>query len=386
MPDAAQPDGPTVAPDGPTLGPGHGGARVRSKRLAALVGPVDVEPGRVFYHNLWFKGHDSPRYEPLLAKLDRVDPYLVTCSERRVVRAVQYRTLRATRALRHRVVFGLAARHYWFTFSTDLEQVPYIRGPVVVDVDDPPFTPEHARLLNRPNVRAFVVTAERAAERYRELGVRTRHHVIPQGVDVGAVDRRAEADALAIRLPGEVAVGYLAAWLLAGDDRGGDNPLYNTDHLFELWDQIVAAAPTARLWLVGRASDRVRRRCARRDDVVLVGQLPQSQALAYVKGFDIGLYPRSADQGIQAVKVAEYLGLGVPVVTYDYAVTRMVGEAGAGVLAATPRQFVDAVVGLVHDVDRRRVFAAAAAAAGEALCWDSLARRYEREILDVHLR
>src|SRR5205085_4709818 len=102
-------------------------------------------------------------------------------------------------------------------------------------------------------------------------------------------------------------VGYVAASLLSGDDHGGADPLYNTDHLFELWDEIRSRGDV-RLWLVGEPSARVRRRCAGRDDILLFGRLPREQALATIQCFDIGLYPRTKDQGIAAVKVAEYMG------------------------------------------------------------------------------
>ena len=50
--------------------------------------------------------------------------------------------------------------------------------------------------------------------------------------------------------------------------------------------------------------------------------------------------------GIQAAKVGEFIGLGVPTVSYDYEVTENLRETGAGLLVPTPREFADAVVHL----------------------------------------
>ena len=157
----------------------------------------------------------------------------------------------------------------------------------------------------------------------------------------------------ALRQNGEVVVGYMAAHLLSAGDRGGESPLYNVDHLLELWDEIHAREPNARLWLLGGASERVRARCAGRDDIVLFGRLPRDRVLDHVANFDLALYPRTADQGIQAAKVAEYMGLGVPTVSYDYEVTAVLRETGAGVLVAEPREFVDAVVRLAGNDEAR---------------------------------
>ena len=126
----------------------------------------------------------------------------------------------------------------------------------------------------------------------------------------------------------------MAAWLLTAGDRGGESPLYNVDHLLELWEEIHAQVPASRLWLVGGASPRVRERLEGRDDVLAFGRLPREQALAHVANFDLALYPRTMDQGIQAAKVAEYMGLGVPTISYDYEVTEVLRETGAGVLVA----------------------------------------------------
>jgi glycosyltransferase involved in cell wall biosynthesis len=55
------------------------------------------------------------------------------------------------------------------------------------------------------------------------------------------------------------------------------------------------------------------------------------------------------------------------------------------VLVGSPREFVDAVVRLVEDASARAELAAAALAAGAALDWDILARRFEEEILNRYL-
>jgi glycosyltransferase involved in cell wall biosynthesis len=85
------------------------------------------------------------------------------------------------------------------------------------------------------------------------------------------------------------------------------------------------------------------------------------------------------------VKIAEYLGLGIPIVSYDYETTRIVGDQGAGILVRSPHEFVAAVVTLATDDEKRRVLGVAARAAGSAFNVESLARRYEREILDGYL-
>jgi glycosyltransferase involved in cell wall biosynthesis len=367
---------------------GRAAAALTMERLPVrrlLTGPP-AAPDRICFTGLWFRGHNNPRYAELLPRLSRLDRYLIVCSDRRALRAAQYRALRATRHLRDPVVLRAAGRRYRHLFTADNRQIGLFSGGVVSDVDDPTYTPREVELLRRPNLRAYVVTAERAARRFEQLGVEKPWHVIPQGVDLGsATEEEIAAVARERRRDGELVVGYTAAWLLTRADRGGANPLYNVDHLLELWDEIHARVPAARLWLVGGASDRVRERLAGRDDVLVLGRLPRERVLAHVASFDVALYPRTADQGIRAAKVAEYMGAGVPTVSYDYEVTEVLRESGAGVLVGSPREFAEAVERLALDPAARAELAAAARRAGAELDWGRLARRYETEVLDVHL-
>jgi glycosyltransferase involved in cell wall biosynthesis len=270
-------------------------------------------------------------------------------------------------------------------FTTDNEQIPSFRGRIVSDVDDPRYTPREVELLNRPQLAAYVVTADSAGRRLEALGVEKPWFVVPQGVSLALFDPAEIERARSRRRDGEIVVGYMAAWLLSAGDRDGDDPVHNVDHLFELWDEIHAQVPEARLWLVGGPSERVVSRSAGRDDIVVLGRLPRREALAHVANFDIALYPRRTSHVPQAAKTIEYLGAGVPVVSYDLEVVSDLREAEAGILVGNPQEFVAAVESLAQDPARRRELAAAARRAGRQRDWDVLARRYETEILDLYL-
>jgi glycosyltransferase involved in cell wall biosynthesis len=354
------------------------------RRFRELVVGAPPDPGRVFFTSLWFKGHNNPRYAELLPRLSRLDGYLAVASDRRIPRGLQYRAFTWSAPVRNRAVFALANRRYRSMFTADNQQIRYFRGAVVSDVDDPWYTPSDVQMMKRPNLKAYVVTAERAARRYEALGVDKPYHVIPQGVSLSSLTDELVAETAARRSPGDVVVGWSAAHLLTAEDRDGDGPLYNVDHLLELWEEIHARLPQGKLWLVGGASERVRQRVEGRQDIVLFGRLERERALAAAANFDLAVYPRTKDTGIQAAKVGEFIGLGVPTVSYDYEVTENLRETGAGVLVAAPRDFVDAVVRLGTDEGARAEIAAAARRAGAELDWDVLARRYE-EILDRYL-
>ena len=182
----------------------------------------------------------------------------------------------------------------------------------------------------------------------------------------------------------EPVVGYMAAFLLTSGDRGGERELYNVEHLLELWDEIHRRVPRAQLWLLGKAGPGLRARVAGRDDIVCFGHVPRDEMLTYVANFDVALYPRAADQGIQAAKVADYLGGGAPIVSYDYEVVSELRGTGAALLVPDAREFVEAVVRLLEDDGERGALREAARRLGRERDWDELGRRYG-EILDRYL-
>jgi glycosyltransferase involved in cell wall biosynthesis len=338
---------------------------------------------RILFYSRWFAGHNNAIYAELIPRLERVDPYLLVFPNRRLLRAPLYRAWERTKPLHERALFARAAKRYVSMFTTDNEQIPFFSGAMVAGVDDPRYTPREVELLNHPNVRAYVVTAERAARRLEQLGVETPWHVIPLGFSRSSLSEEWIAAIAARRKKGPV-VGYMAAWLLSRNDRGGDSPLYNVDHLLELWDEIHRRVPSAQLWLIGDATQRVRDRLRGRDDIVAFGRLERDEALNTAAAFDVALYPRTEDRGVRASKVGEYLGLGLPVVSYDLEVTDEVRELDAGVLVGSAREFVDAVDRLLIDLPERQRLAANARAAGAARDWDVLAAEYAR-LLDAYL-
>ena len=343
---------------------------------------------RIFFHGRWAAGGDhNPRYTQLLPRLERLDPFLIGVSQRWPIRGVQARLLTATARKRYRVVFAAANRKYRWMLTTDHRQITHFDGRVVADVDDPRFSPEEVGLLNRPNVGAYVVTTEGARDRFQGLGVKTPGYVISQGADLDSVDgdevaRIAERH----RRPGEVVVGYLARWLLADPQGKGGHPVDGIQHLLELWERIRARVPAARLWLIGEPDAAAREICASRPDLLLLGRIPQGSVLSYVANFDIALYPRRVDHAPMPVKLAEYIALGVPTVSYDLGLAQVLSETGAGCLAETPDDFAAEVKRLSLDEAERERMSQAGRRLAPALDWGRLAARYQGEVLDRHLR
>lgn len=337
---------------------------------------------RVFFHNLWFREHNNSRMAALLPRLNFVDAFLVRLPRRRIPRGLTFRILQQTRILRYRTVLSLASARYPVLFTNGLEQARYFSGPVVVDMDDPVFSQDEVRILNLPNVARCVVTNDQTAARYREMGVRAPMAIIPQGVNLSGFDpsRWRELREQLKNHAEEVVAEYHAAYLLSSRDHGGSNPLYNVDFLLEAWEAIHREVPNARLWLIGEPRPALRRLVAGRKDILLLGHIPQAELPNILASVDVGLYPRRVSHVRRAVKVSEWLSMGVPVVGFDLPVLEDIRVSGAGILVADGREFVAAAIRLLRDTSLRRELAERAQAFGAGLDWGILARRYTEQV------
>jgi len=88
--------------------------------------------------------------------------------------------------------------------------------------------------------------------------------------------------------------------------------------------------------------------------VILVGQLPQPQALQYVVEADVctsPFYPTAVLRSASPTKLVEYMALGKAVVANDHPEQRrIIEEAGAGLCVPyDERKFAAAIVTLLKD-------------------------------------
>jgi len=324
---------------------------------------------------VWTRQHNNIRYSELMPRLQSVDKYYVHLSRWWPVRGVQRRVWQP-------LMVRLLARRYSTYLCTAWWQARLFSGKVVIDLDDPLFSEREIGVLGGRNVVCVVVTTDRVRDRLREAGVRAPIEIIPQGV---ALDRVRSDRVRAIRegwrqLGGEVVAGLHQPHFEFAHELPANRlaRMYAVDHLLEVFAQVVAEEPRARLCLVGRASAEIEAYARGHCWLKLVGYVPHEDVLNYVSAFDIGLFPREVDAGgWGSIKLLEYMACGVPVVGTRVSEMDEVLEAKAGIRADDWDGFALWIKRLCRDDllraamgERGRVFAT-------ARTWENVATDYE---------
>lgn len=344
----------------------------------------------------WYPGHNNPRYIELFPRLTSiVQSYDMTFSRHRLIRALQYSLWRILkRKFIYPVVLWFLSQRHEVLFTADVQQIPSWpkNKNVVVDVDDPLFSSTEIRLLKLPQVKAVIVTTEKAKVRFRESGVKRPIHIMPQGV---SLERIEPSKIMQIRVrfkeEDDVVVGYHAPTLTLSCDgprraRGGMDDL---DFLFGAVEEARKMEFRMKIWLLGESSKSVKKYVAdgRGSWIRLFGYVPHFDVLNYISNFDIAVYPRVQPDFIRfRVKIAQYMACGVPIISTDAeeGPVIIIKEANCGLVCDSQENFVEALVTLARSRDMRLELGKAGQRyAVENLDWSILVQRYKQIINQV---
>jgi glycosyltransferase involved in cell wall biosynthesis len=141
---------------------------------------------------------------------------------------------------------------------------------------------------------------------------------------------------------------------------GSLNKVRGLDCLIRAFARVRTSVPGARLYIVGRGDDPADEaflesevaRLKLQSSVVFVGQLPQADALRFVREADVCVSPiPEILRAASPTKLVEYMAMGKAVVANDHPEQkRVIEESGAGYCVPWEEQsFADAIVRLLND-------------------------------------
>lgn len=129
--------------------------------------------------------------------------------------------------------------------------------------------------------------------------------------------------------------------------------------------------------LIGKVGNKAREVLGRYPNVVLHGQLSPLQTADILKKCHVGIYPRKTDHFRRVLKIYDYIGAGLPIVTYALEDTKPVLEERLGFSVKDSDSFVDAIIEMKENGQKYDEFKSNIAKAKFKRDWKSLANQLD---------
>ena len=239
---------------------------------------------------------------------------------------------------------------------------------------------------NSTCVFPILANCEKSKAIFEELGVKRPICVIPQGVSLEQIDiNKVEEIRKRFKDERDVVIGYPSPTLTLACDgprrsRGDQDDL---DFLFAALEKAREVDPRIKLWLFGQTSKTVKQYAAKAGWIKLFGYIPFTDILNYISNLDIGVYPRTwtPPPGRSSVKISQFMGCGVPIVSTDVDEAFLIEEIGCGIVCNSQESFVKALIQLVRSPQQRAELGRSGKCYAMAnLSWSRLLERYQTEV------
>ena len=246
-------------------------------------------------------------------------------------------------------IFSKKISSYKWHFGSNFSLANVLDINCLIDFDDPDYTLNEAEIIkdwerkqfkkNKDSKLAF--TNMYAKDFFAFKGITSEAHVIPQGhssrISIRSSKSATEASELKI-----VYVSPIIA--TTGDQEEGHVNWDITSFIENIWLKLPSDCGI-QLHLIGDVRKNVRLKLTE-TNVIYYGLVPIQECGEIMKSLDIGIYPRTQDNYRQAQKIVEYLGAGLPIITYDLVDTSLVKDFNCGWVVQNASEFIEKLLEL----------------------------------------
>lgn len=233
--------------------------------------------------------------------------------------------------------------NYEFYFGNDFKLVEKLDINCTIDLDDIEYTKVESRVIGKWE------RAKKLQSRYSKIVVTTDHaknylinkkfqsdiRVIPQCfANTFLPTNSVEVDDQKIKFC------YISPLISSTGDRKSGHKNWDVTHFIEKICPVIMENPTFELHLIGRVSKNTKRKLDSKN-IYFYGTRNIAQAKLIMSGCHIGLYPRIHDNFRQSQKIAEYIGVGIPIISYRLVDTDLVSKYSLGWLADSLEDFLN---------------------------------------------
>jgi glycosyltransferase involved in cell wall biosynthesis len=171
---------------------------------------------------------------------------------------------------------------------------------------------------------------------------------------------------------------YSSPYIHYTGDAHGEHTTWGCATLFdEIIGPLNTKAPNIKFRLIGELGNEAKRKLSSFSNSYSHGLVSQSTNQEIIERCHVGLYPRTYDHKRSMKKIFDYIGAGIPIVTFDLIDSEIVKKRDLGLVVNSSTEFVEAIIALYKDKSLYNQFTNNALKERGDFLWSSLAEKLE---------
>lgn len=271
----------------------------------------------------------------------------------------------------------LASYKNFIALNSDSKLV--IPTNMILNLDDPNYSAQELTSIkdweesikNRGFISSIVCTTKHAREWLLSNGVTSNIYVIPQGHgNLGPSNIRRGS-----KLESNMNFVYISPTIdIKGDPHEGHNMWDASVLLLDIWPRVTAS--NARLHLIGRLGQNASH-CLEDKRIISYGLISIKECSELLPNFDVALYPRIHDNSWLPQKLVEYIGAGLPVISFNLIDTKIVSDLNVGLLVNSVEEFAKIIDKISNRLVSIQEFSTNSVRVAPDYSWSCLALKFE---------
>jgi glycosyltransferase involved in cell wall biosynthesis len=323
------------------------------------------------------KNATSARYLPLLDQMGKVRIVLFNGSRFGKFDYFQMKAVRLFIKLTNR-----KQRNYKWIFVTDTK-VASCSVNQILNIDDPLYNQEELKqifiwenkLKNNFRDGVIIVTNETTKRHFLDHNLDSNIMIIEQG---HSSNRNASNDKFK-----DFTFVYSSPYIDIYGDKHGKHPTWGVNlFIKEIIPKLIENDPQISIHLIGHLGNNAYKYLSNLSQVTMHGYKTIEENYKLLTKCNVALYPRTIDNNRRVLKIYEYIGANLPIISFNLEDTKPVSELNVGISVDTVDDFIAAVLHMKENRDLYSFFLENLKSIQNKYSWSVLAKKFDELIVE----